>query len=185
MQSYTMRPVINSRGLNPVRLLLALPLAALMIASCSTSGARSATAPVASPHPTTTTRPSTTKPATVVLAQMAGGAPTRMLRVDPSGTWKCSNCAGDGKQHDGRLNPDQASRLQELAHDPALERETDLVRGYRLPCREGLVSTVQIERVLVTSTDCAGDQRPPVAAEILRLLTDATPAEATRPGVPS
>ncbi|WP_405091415.1 hypothetical protein OG767_29695 [Micromonospora sp. NBC_01392] len=115
----------------------------------------------------------------VTLMQRLGGdGPVRTLDVEPTGRWQCRDCAGDGVDATGALNPEQTSRLQRMLADPALARETDQARRYRQLCIGVLTSTLLIPPGLtVTIQDCPGEPAPPVAYEVLLLLTQATPAD--------
>ncbi|WP_236648602.1 MULTISPECIES: hypothetical protein [Micromonospora] len=115
----------------------------------------------------------------VSLVQKLGAdGPVRSLEVEPNGRWACQDCAGDGVNSTGELAPDQVQRLQRMLADPALAKETDEARQYKLACIDALTSTLLIPPGLtITSQDCPGEERPPVAGEILLLLTQATPAE--------
>ena len=77
----------------------------------------------------------------------------------------------------GALAPELAERLQVLLADPALAAETDQARRYRTTCIDALTSSLLTTTGLITSQDCPGEERTPVAGEILLLLTQATPAE--------
>ncbi|MFU8875218.1 hypothetical protein [Micromonospora sp. SL4-19] len=115
----------------------------------------------------------------VSLVQKLGvDGPVRTLYVDPSGRWTCQDCAGDGVESNGTLKPDQTQRLQRLLADPALVGETDEARQYKQGCIDALTSTLLIPPGLaISSQDCPGEEKPPVANKILLLLTQATPAE--------
>lgn len=114
-----------------------------------------------------------------LLQKVGADGPVRSLRVEPNGRWDCHDCAGDGVNSTGQLDPGQTQRLQRMAADPALAKETDQARGYKLSCIDTLTSTLLIPPGLtITQQDCPGEERPPVAGEILLLLTQATPAEA-------
>ncbi|PWU52409.1 hypothetical protein DLE60_15045 [Micromonospora globispora] len=117
----------------------------------------------------------------VSLVQKLGtDGPVRSLTVEPGGQWNCDDCAGDGVTSTGALSPDQAQRLQQMLLDPGLAKETDEARHYRQTCIDALTSTLLIPPGLtVTQQDCPGEERPPIAGEILLLLTQATPAEPT------
>lgn len=113
-----------------------------------------------------------------LMQKLGGGGPVRSLVAEPDGKWDCRDCAGDGVNSTGALTPDQTRRLQQMLADPGLAKETDEVRRYRLTCVDGLTSTLLIPPGLtITSQDCPGEERPPIAGEILLLLTQATPAE--------
>lgn len=115
----------------------------------------------------------------VSLVQRLGtDGPVRTLDVDPSGRWQCRDCAGDGVDSTGQLNPEQAQRLQRMLTDPALARETDESRQYKQGCIDALTSSLLITSELtVTMQDCPGEPKPPLAYQILLLLTQTTPAE--------
>ncbi|WFE37094.1 hypothetical protein [Micromonospora sp. WMMD998] len=115
----------------------------------------------------------------VSLVQRLGGdGPLRTLDVEPTGRWQCRDCAGDGVDATGALNPEQTSRLQRMLDDPALAGETDEARRYRQLCIGALTSTLLIPPGLtITIQDCPGEPEPPVAYEVLLLLTQATPAQ--------
>ncbi|MET8911067.1 hypothetical protein [Micromonospora sp. NPDC004551] len=115
----------------------------------------------------------------VSLVQQLGAAgPPRTLEVDPAGRWQCRDCAGDGVDSTGVLTPDQAQRLQRMLADPALAGETDEARHYKQGCIDALTSTLLIPPGLtITIQDCPGEPKPPVAYEVLLLITQATPAE--------
>jgi hypothetical protein len=114
-----------------------------------------------------------------LLQRLGADAPLRTLSVGRDGTWQCLDCAGDGVTSRGTLAPEQTERLQALLADPALAMETDQIRHYRVTCIDALTSSLLTSAGLVTSQDCPGEERPPVAGEILLLLTQATPAEVT------
>ncbi|WP_341721429.1 hypothetical protein QQG74_29175 [Micromonospora sp. FIMYZ51] len=107
--------------------------------------------------------------------------PLRTLNVEPDGRWECVNCAGDGVTSTGVLSAEHQERLQELLADPALAMETDEVRGYKVVCIGALTSSLLTQAGLITAQDCPGEERPPVAEEILLLLTQNTPAQLTSP----
>ncbi|WP_243707765.1 hypothetical protein [Micromonospora sp. KC606] len=116
----------------------------------------------------------------VSLVQRLGqDGPLRSLNVEPNGRWECDDCAGDGVTSTGTLDPEQVGRLHGLLADPRLAGETDQVRQYRATCIDALTSSLLTSVGLITSQDCPGEERPPVAYEILLLLTQATPAEPT------
>ncbi|TDC39317.1 hypothetical protein E1166_16840 [Micromonospora sp. KC213] len=116
----------------------------------------------------------------VSLVQKLGqDGPLRSLDVEPDGRWTCDDCAGDGVTSTGTLKPEQVQRLHGLLADPRLAQETDQVRQYRATCIDALTSSLLTTVGLITSQDCPGEERPPVAYEILLLLTQATPAEPT------
>ncbi|MEV1330266.1 hypothetical protein AB0J20_11880 [Micromonospora costi] len=122
--------------------------------------------------------PTTVGEGQVTLVQQVGGdGPLRTLRVERDGAWKCFDCAGDGVNSTGALDAEQVSRLQQLLADPALAGETDAARRYRATCIDALTSSLLTAAGPITSQDCPGAARPPVAGEILLLLTQATPAE--------
>lgn len=115
-----------------------------------------------------------------LLQKVGGDAPIRSLTVEPDGRWDCQDCAGDGVTSAGALTPDQVQRLQRMLADPALAKETDAARQYKQACIDALTSTLLIPPDLtITQQDCPGEDRPPIGAEILLLLTQATPAEPT------
>ncbi|MEH0820346.1 MULTISPECIES: hypothetical protein [unclassified Micromonospora] len=116
----------------------------------------------------------------VSLVQKLGqDGPLRSLNVEPDGHWECDDCAGDGVTSTGSLDPEQLKRLHGLLADPRLAQETDEARRYRVSCIDALTSSLLTSAGLITSQDCPGEERPPVANEILLLLTQATPAEPT------
>ncbi|MEU6022257.1 hypothetical protein ACGFIK_17915 [Micromonospora sp. NPDC048871] len=107
--------------------------------------------------------------------------PLRTLNVEPDGRWECVDCAGDGVTSTGILSQEHSERLQLLLADPALVMETDEARGYKVTCIGALTSSLLTTSGLITSQDCPGEERPPVAEEILLLLTQNTPAQLTSP----
>ena len=116
----------------------------------------------------------------VSLLQKEGTAgPPRTLNVEPDGRWECIDCAGDGVTSTGTLSEEHRERLQQLLADPALAEETDEARGYTTACIGALTSSLLTSAGLVSSQDCPGEVRPPVAEEIMLLLTQNTPAELT------
>ncbi|MFY1578875.1 hypothetical protein ACN26Z_28700 [Verrucosispora sp. WMMD703] len=120
----------------------------------------------------------TTGKGRVSLLQNDGAdGPLRTLNVEPDGRWECIDCAGDGVTSTGALTEEQRERLQQLLAEPDLARETDEARGYRVSCVGALTSSLLTAAGLITSQDCPGEERPPVAEEILLLLTQNTPAE--------
>ncbi|PWR05896.1 hypothetical protein DKT68_24580 [Micromonospora acroterricola] len=122
--------------------------------------------------------PTTVAAGQVSLLQRLGAeGPLRTLSVERDGAWQCLDCAGDGVTSRGTLAPEQTERLQVLLADPRLAGETDQARQYRVTCIDALTSSLLTSSGLVTSQDCPGEERPPVAGEILLLLTQATPAE--------
>ncbi|GIJ75678.1 hypothetical protein SAMN05443287_11438 [Micromonospora phaseoli] len=112
-----------------------------------------------------------------LLQNLGTDGPLRTLNVEPDGRWECVDCAGDGVTSTGALTDEQRDRLQSLLAEPALVKETDEVRGYRVTCIGALTSSLLTSTGLITSQDCPGEERPPVAEEILLLLTQNTPAE--------
>jgi hypothetical protein len=127
------------------------------------------------------TRAVSVAPSRVMLLQgrPGSGTKTRSLNVEADGTWDCENCAGDGKVSKGKLTAKTNQELQRLLADPALLGEADQTRRYRARCGDVLLSTIITRVGLINSGDCPGEQPPPVTGAILRLLTDATPAEMT------
>jgi hypothetical protein len=115
----------------------------------------------------------------VQLVQKLGAdGPVRTLDVDPSGHWECRDCAGDGVDSTGQLNPEQTRRLQRMLGDPALVQETDEARQYKQSCIDALTSSLLIPPGLtITTQDCPGEPKPAVAYQSLLLLTQTTPAE--------
>ncbi|WP_206024933.1 hypothetical protein [Micromonospora zingiberis] len=107
--------------------------------------------------------------------------PLRTLNVEPDGRWECVDCAGDGVSSTGTLSEEHVERLQFLLAEPALTKETDEARGYKVTCVGALTSSLLTTAGLITSQDCPGEERPPLAEEILYLLTQNTPAELTSP----
>ncbi|WP_199714584.1 hypothetical protein [Micromonospora radicis] len=105
--------------------------------------------------------------------------PLRTLNVEPDGRWECVDCAGDGVTSTGSLSEENHGRLQSLLADPALAKETDEARGYKITCVGALTSSLLTTAGLISSQDCPGEERPPVAEQILLLLTQNTPAELT------
>ncbi|MEV6691868.1 hypothetical protein AB0M35_10430 [Micromonospora sp. NPDC051196] len=105
--------------------------------------------------------------------------PLRTLTVEPDGRWECVDCAGDGVTSTGALSQEHLDRLQLLLADPTLVMETDEARGYKVTCIGALTSSLLTTAGLITSQDCPGEERPPVAEEILLLLTQNTPAQLT------
>ncbi|MEH0842614.1 hypothetical protein V6U81_09515 [Micromonospora sp. CPCC 205711] len=111
------------------------------------------------------------------MQKLGQDGPLRSLNVEPDGRWECDDCAGDGVTSTGALDDEQVARLQGLLADPRLAKETDQARQYRVSCIDALTSSLLTSAGLITSQDCPGEERPPVANEILLLLTQATPAE--------
>ncbi|MEU8182344.1 hypothetical protein AB0B86_16460 [Micromonospora sp. NPDC049047] len=112
-----------------------------------------------------------------LLQRLGADGPLRTLSVERDGAWQCADCAGDGVTSRGTLAPELTERLQVLLADPALANETDQARRYRTTCIDALTSSLLTSTGLITSQDCPGEERTPVAGEILLLLTQATPAE--------
>ncbi|MGY0007775.1 hypothetical protein [Micromonospora sp. I033] len=113
-----------------------------------------------------------------LVQQLGAGGPPRTLEVDPAGRWQCRDCAGDGVDSTGALTPEQTQRLQQMLADPALAKETDEARHYKQGCIDALTSTLLIPPGLtITTQDCPGEPKPPVAYQVLLLITQATPAE--------
>ncbi|MGC4769305.1 hypothetical protein ACLQ25_10035 [Micromonospora sp. DT44] len=164
-------------------LLLAPILAVVLVgalAGCSLLGRDDAETPAAPPPAGQSTPevPTTVAQGQVSLLQRLGAdAPLRTLSVERDGSWQCLDCAGDGVTSRGRLAPEQTERLQVLLADPRLAEETDQARRYRTTCIDALTSSLLTSSGLISSQDCPGEERPPVAGEILLLLTQATPAE--------
>ncbi|WBB66169.1 hypothetical protein [Micromonospora sp. WMMD812] len=166
---------------------LLIPLIGTVLATaltaCSLGRAESAEDPRPTPGGAAAGLPAPDVPTTVSAGQVAllqklgADGPLRTLRVEPDGTWKCIDCAGDGVTSAGSLDPEQASRLQQMLVDPRLAKETDEARRYRATCIDSLTSSLLTAAGLVTWQDCPGEERPPAAGEILLLLTQATPAE--------
>ncbi|MEV0001206.1 hypothetical protein AB0H28_02820 [Micromonospora sp. NPDC050980] len=155
------------------------PLAAALLVTaltgCSLLGrAESATTPGQS-------GPASPTPAgkrVTLLQRLGSDGKVRTLDVDPTGRWQCRDCAGDGVDATGALNPEQTRRLQRMLADPALAKETDEARRYRQLCIGALTSTLLIPPELtITIQDCPGEPEPPVGYDVLLLLTQATPAE--------
>ncbi|MEU7654817.1 hypothetical protein AB0C42_15830 [Micromonospora taraxaci] len=122
--------------------------------------------------------PATVAAGQVTLVQRLGeDGPLRTLSVERNGAWQCLDCAGDGVTSRGTLAPELTERLQVLLANPALADETDQARRYRTTCIDALTSSLITSAGLITSQDCPGEERTPVAGEILLLLTQATPAE--------
>ncbi|MCZ7378119.1 hypothetical protein [Micromonospora sp. WMMC250] len=122
--------------------------------------------------------PTTVAAGQVSLIQRLGeDGPLRTLSVERNGAWQCLDCAGDGVTSRGTLAPELTERLQVLLANPALADETDQARRYRTTCIDALTSSLITSSGLITSQDCPGEERTPVAGEILLLLTQATPAE--------
>ncbi|MEU7754652.1 hypothetical protein AB0B57_12155 [Micromonospora sp. NPDC049101] len=122
--------------------------------------------------------PTTVAAGQVSLIQRLGeDGPLRTLSVERNGAWQCVDCAGDGVTSRGTLAPELTERLQVLLATPALADETDQARRYRTTCIDALTSSLLTSTGLITSQDCPGEERTPVAGEILLLLTQATPAE--------
>jgi hypothetical protein len=113
-----------------------------------------------------------------LVQQLGADGPTRKLEVDPAGRWQCRDCAGDGVDSTGALTPEQTQRLQQMLADPALVKETDEARHYKQGCIDALTSTLLIPPGLtITIQDCPGEPKPPVAYQVLLLITQASPAE--------
>ncbi|MBM0278644.1 hypothetical protein [Micromonospora tarensis] len=122
--------------------------------------------------------PTTVAAGQVSLIQRLGeDGPLRTLSVERDGAWQCVDCAGDGVTSRGTLAAELTERLQVLLANPALADETDQARRYRTTCIDALTSSLITSTGLITSQDCPGEERTPVAGEILLLLTQATPAE--------
>ncbi|MGN9766770.1 hypothetical protein ACTMS2_16630 [Micromonospora sp. SD12] len=164
-----------------------VPVAALLVAAlagCSLPG-NADDGPAPGPAGTGASRSGPGGAATagkgeVSLLQRVGtNGPLRTLNVAPDGRWECVDCAGDGVTSTGVLGPEHVTRLQGLLADPGLAKETDQVRRYQVTCIDALTSSLVTSVGLVTSQDCPGEEHPPIAHEILLLLTQATPAEPT------
>ncbi|MFC0030851.1 hypothetical protein ACFFMM_15130 [Micromonospora chaiyaphumensis] len=113
-----------------------------------------------------------------LVQQLGASGPPRTLEVEPTGRWQCRDCAGDGVDSTGVLTPEQTQRLQGMLADPALANETDEARHYKQGCIDALTSTLLIPPGLtITIQDCPGEPKPPVAYQVLLLITQATPAE--------
>ncbi|MEV0152729.1 hypothetical protein AB0H57_03175 [Micromonospora sp. NPDC050686] len=170
-------PFWSRLALLPVAALLATTLGACSIGPVRRAGAGDASAGggTASGQPVAGTGANR-----VSLVQKLGSdGPLRTLNVEPDGRWECVDCAGDGVTSTGALDPGRLQRLHGLLADPRLAGETDEARQYRASCIDALTSSLLTTAGLITSQDCPGEERPPVAGEILLLLTQATPAEPT------
>ncbi|MGK5518809.1 hypothetical protein ACSNN9_05570 [Micromonospora sp. URMC 107] len=167
----------------PARVSAAALLAAALV-GCSPPGS-AADGPAPGPAGSGLSQPGPGDAATagkgeVSLLQRVGtDGPLRTLDVEPDGRWECVDCAGDGVTSTGALNPEHVTRLQGLLADPGLAKESDQVRRYQVVCVDALTSSLITSAGLVTSQDCPGEEHPPIAHEILLLLTQATPAEMT------
>ncbi|MEJ3745047.1 hypothetical protein WEI85_17340 [Actinomycetes bacterium KLBMP 9797] len=160
--------------------LLAVAALPLLVASCAGQPeieVERVSSPIPAPAMTVTAEPSR-----LSLMQRVGRyGETRELGVEPDGTWKCDDCAGDGKSSTGQLTAAQNQELQRLLADPALYQEArENRKNYGLRCEDGLISTLVMSQGVVASTDCPGEVRTPITGAILALLVDATPAKATR-----
>ncbi|MGC5050261.1 hypothetical protein ACLQ2S_02215 [Micromonospora sp. DT48] len=156
-------------------------LLAIVLGGCASFGDRSeppveASAPAAD-QPGGTGATTTGKGRVSLLQNHGPDGPLRTLNVEPDGRWECIDCAGDGVTSTGALSEEQRERLQQLLAEPELAQETDEARGYRVSCVGALTSSLLTSVGLITSQDCPGEERPPVAEEILLLLTQNTPAE--------
>ncbi|MER7891744.1 hypothetical protein ABTX15_18150 [Micromonospora sp. NPDC094482] len=173
----------------PLRTRLLVPFLGVLLAAaltgCSLVDGKQAEDPKPTPGGAAAGLPAPEVPTTVgdgqvsLVQKLGADGPLRTLRVEPDGTWQCIDCAGDGVNSSGSLDPEQASRLQQMLADPGLASETDEARRYRATCIDSLTSSLFTAAGLVTSQDCPGEERPSVAGEILLLLTQATPAELT------
>ncbi|MFC8846593.1 MULTISPECIES: hypothetical protein [unclassified Micromonospora] len=176
--------------IRPFRARSIIPLAAgallvVALAACSAVGPvrRAGTATAPPPDGSPVSPPggaAASGPARVNLWQKHGqdGA-VRVLSVSPDGRWDCTNCAGDDVRSTGQLDAEQTQRLRGLLTDERLAAETDTARGYRVSCIDALASVLVTSFGQITIEDCPGEKRPPLGYEILLLLTQATPAEAT------
>lgn len=104
-----------------------------------------------------------------------GAKDLRTLTVEEDGTWKCQLCPGEPDTVEGELAEPDLVRLHQLLADPALPEETDHVRGYRLPCSNGSLTTLMAPPVTVTFTNCSAESVPAVSSDIASLLAKATP----------
>lgn len=155
--------------------LSAAVLLATALTGCSLPG-RSETA--TTPGDQASATPTSAGKRVTLLQRLGSDGTVRTLDVDPAGRWQCRDCAGDGVDATGALNPEQTQRLQQMLTDPALAKETDEARRYRQLCIGVLTSTLLIPPELtITIQDCPGEPEPPVAYDVLLLLTQATPAE--------
>jgi hypothetical protein len=150
-------------------------LLAVALAGCSVFGrAEGATAPGRAGDDSTAAAGRRVQ----LVQKLGADGPVRTLDVDPSGRWQCRDCAGDGVDSSGQLNPEQTQRLQRMLGDPALASETDEARQYKQSCIDALTSSLLIPPGLtITTQDCPGEPKPAVAYQILLLLTQTTPAE--------
>ncbi|NJP31517.1 hypothetical protein [Micromonospora thermarum] len=164
----------------PVSLSVAALLAAVL-AGCSGADAGGSPSPDGSVPPQQQLgNAATISEGRVSLLQKLGETgPLRTLNVEVDGRWECVDCAGDGVTSTGALTPEQLARLQTLLADPGLAKETDQARQYRVTCIDVLTSSLLTASGLITSQDCPGEEKPPIAHEILLLLTQATPADPT------
>ncbi|MGN9810604.1 hypothetical protein ACTMSW_14730 [Micromonospora sp. BQ11] len=153
-------------------------LAAIVLAGC---GADAGGAPradgSAAPRSGLPGAPTAEKGRVSLLQKVGDDGPLRSLDVHADGRWECADCAGDGVTSTGALDGEQVKRLQDLLADPGLAKETDQARQYRVSCIDALTSSLVTAVGLITSQDCPGEEKPPIAYEILLLLTQATPAE--------
>lgn len=104
----------------------------------------------------------------------------RWLTVETNGEWVCEDCAGDGKNSEGRLTDAQNDELQRLVRSPDFRQETLLRRGLRYSCAGALYSTLVAGQSPITVGDCPGEERLPVTDAILVILADATPVQIAR-----
>ncbi|SCL63173.1 hypothetical protein GA0070606_3751 [Micromonospora citrea] len=167
----------------PVSLSVAAALLVAALAGCSLPGTADdepgARPAGAGPQPGPLGAATAEKGKVRLLQRVGAEGRLRALNVDSDGRWECVDCAGDGVTSTGTLDPEQVSRLQGLLADPGLARETDQARAYQVTCIGSLTSSLLTSAGLITSQDCPGEERPPIANEILLLLTQATPAEIT------
>ncbi|MEH1102236.1 hypothetical protein [Micromonospora sp. CPCC 205561] len=175
---------MRSASWSPLVPLSVAALLAAALAGCALPGSAH-DEPAAGPAGSGPARPGSAGAATaeqgrVSLLQKVGSeGPLRTLNVERDGRWECVDCAGDGVTSTGVLGPEHVARLQGLLADPGLARETDQARRYQVTCIAALTSSLLTAAGPITSQDCPGEEHPPIANEILLLLTQATPAEMT------
>ncbi|MGN9776027.1 hypothetical protein ACTMS0_09655 [Micromonospora sp. H33] len=164
----------------PVLLSVAAVLAAVLT-GCSGADADGSPSgnPAASPQQQLGNAATISEGRVSLIQKLGETGPLRTLNVEVDGRWECVDCAGDGVTSTGALTPEQLARLQTLLADPGLTKETDQARQYRVTCLDALTSSLLTSSGLITSQDCPGEEQPPIAHEILLLLTQATPAEPT------
>lgn len=145
---------------------VALALTAAALTACATGGTGGPGGPGTPSGSTPGTPAPTAQP--VDLLRTGGIAGTReTVRVDPGGTWRRDFA---GRSSRGTLSADDRAALTRMAADPALPAEATRPRGSDR-CADGYEVSLTVGKTVVRWSECGPDSdRPPVAAQIARLL---------------